>query len=235
MVGVTPEAALWIIRNVAGFFTCHTVWGTEEWKWKLSQNNAFVQTLIQWKILKDPLGRLLSSLCPHRGLCSLLLRKGKVFTRSFDHSINYLLVSFEQRICLVPVLSECCLILIVSCFTIISSFFVFTKKHNDLPKVLNLHDVAVFVPNHDVSFSFIQHSIQQQQHLHTTINNGKYRSLAFFNLVSYFLFNICKCIRVCRIHGAGKHEILKKLCHHRYLQGGRSCAKAQNFGLGRLC
>ena len=34
-----------------------------------------------------------------------------------------------------------------------------------------------------------------------------------FNLVSYFLFNICKCIRVCRIHGAGKHEILKKLCH----------------------
>ena len=84
-------------------------------------------------------------------------------------------------------------------------------KHNDLPKVLNLHDVAVFVPNHDVSFSFIQHSIQQQQHLHTTINNGKYRSLAFFNLVSYFLFNICKCIRVCRIHGAGKHEILKKI------------------------
>ena len=91
------------------------------------------ETLIQRRILRDLLVLQSSSLCPHTGRCSLLWWKGLQTSINFTSNAKCLLVSFKQWICLVPVLSQGCLVLIISCFRITLLQLAVTKQ--DLPKV----------------------------------------------------------------------------------------------------
>ena len=117
------------------------------------------------------------------------------FVIGWHHKIYCLLVSLKQGICLVPVLSKGCLVLIVAWFRKEKVTQTALKIHWDLPRVPGKHDVAACAP---LGTRFLVFLLKEQ----------KQKSLFLANLVDHFPFHICKRVRVCGVHRAGKHEIL---------------------------
>ena len=116
------------------------------------------------------------------------------FVIGWHHKIYCLLVSLKQGICLVPVLSKGCLVLIVAWFR---KEKVTQTSENSLRPAQSARQ-AWCCSLRTLGTRFLVFLLKEQ----------KQKSLFLANLMDHFPFHICKRVRVCGVHGAGKHEIL---------------------------